>query len=61
MNENNTAHAAATDPKPHVPVASTAKKRKPATRPGYRPVMRPNDGKDRLSEALEALRNEESW
>ncbi|MGQ0774509.1 MAG: type II toxin-antitoxin system Phd/YefM family antitoxin [Pseudonocardiales bacterium] len=32
-----------------------------ATRPGYRPRMRPGDGTDRLGEALAALRDEESW
>ena len=33
----------------------------PARRPGYRPRMRPGDGTDRLSEALAAMRDEESW
>ena len=32
-----------------------------ARRPGYRPRMRPCDGTDRLSEALAALRDEETW
>ena len=32
-----------------------------ARRPGYRPRVRPGDGTDRLSEALEALRDEERW
>ncbi|WP_131765519.1 type II toxin-antitoxin system Phd/YefM family antitoxin [Candidatus Protofrankia californiensis] len=32
-----------------------------ATRPGYRPRMRPSGGGDRLGEALEALRDEETW
>ncbi len=32
-----------------------------AERPGYRPRMRPGDGTDRLSDALAALRDEESW
>jgi prevent-host-death family protein len=32
-----------------------------AQRPGYRPRMRPGDGTDRLSAALEALRDEERW
>jgi len=32
-----------------------------AQRPGYRPRMRPGDGTDRLSEALAAMRDEESW
>ena len=32
-----------------------------ARRPGYRPRMRLGDGTDRLSEALAAMRNEESW
>jgi prevent-host-death family protein len=32
-----------------------------ARRPGYRPRMRPGDGTDRLSEALAAMRDEESW
>ena len=32
-----------------------------AQRPGYRPRMRPGDGTDRLSDALEALRDEERW
>jgi prevent-host-death family protein len=32
-----------------------------ARRPGYRPRMRPADGTDRLSEALAAMRDEESW
>jgi prevent-host-death family protein len=32
-----------------------------ARRPGYRPSMRPADGTDRLSEALAAMRDEESW
>src|SRR5437588_10062461 len=32
-----------------------------ATRPGYRPRMRPGDGTDRLSAAVEELRDEEIW
>ena len=32
-----------------------------ARRPGYRPGMRPSDGTERLSEALAAMRDEESW
>ena len=32
-----------------------------ARRPGYRPRMRTGDGTDRLSEALAALRDEETW
>ena len=32
-----------------------------AERPGYRPRMPPGDGTDRLSDALAALRDEESW
>ena len=32
-----------------------------ARRSGYRPRMRPGDGSDRLSEALAAMRDEESW
>jgi prevent-host-death family protein len=32
-----------------------------ATRPGYRPRMRPGDGSDRLGDALDALRDEERW
>lgn len=32
-----------------------------ARRPGYRPPMRSGDGTDRLSEALDALRDEERW
>ena len=32
-----------------------------AERPGYRPRMRAGDGTDRLSDALAALRDEESW
>jgi prevent-host-death family protein len=32
-----------------------------AQRPGYRPRIRPGDGTDRLSDALEALRHEERW
>jgi prevent-host-death family protein len=32
-----------------------------AQRPGYRPRMRSGDGTDRLSDALAALRDEESW
>jgi prevent-host-death family protein len=32
-----------------------------ARRPGYRPRMRPGDGSDWLSEALAAMRDEESW
>lgn len=32
-----------------------------AVRPGYRPRMRAGDGTDRLSDALAALRDEESW
>ncbi|MGH3661596.1 MAG: type II toxin-antitoxin system Phd/YefM family antitoxin [Micromonosporaceae bacterium] len=32
-----------------------------ATRPGYRPRMRPGDGDDRLGEALRDLRDEERW
>jgi prevent-host-death family protein len=32
-----------------------------AERPGYRPRMRTGDGTDRLSDALAALRDEESW
>ena len=31
-----------------------------ARRPGYRPRIRPGDGTDRLSEALKAMRDEES-
>ncbi|TCC39705.1 type II toxin-antitoxin system Phd/YefM family antitoxin [Kribbella sindirgiensis] len=34
---------------------------RPAVRPGYRPRMRASDGTDRLSDALAALRDEESW
>jgi len=34
---------------------------RPAVRPGYRPRMRAGDGTDRLSDALAALRDEESW
>jgi prevent-host-death family protein len=32
-----------------------------ATRPGYRPRMRPGDGTDRLGDALTELREEEPW
>lgn len=32
-----------------------------ATRPGYRPRMRPGDGTDKLAESLAALRDEEDW
>jgi prevent-host-death family protein len=32
-----------------------------ASRPGYRPRMRPSDGTDSLSETLAAMRNEEPW
>jgi prevent-host-death family protein len=32
-----------------------------ATRPGYRPRMRPGDGTDRLGGALTELRDEERW
>jgi prevent-host-death family protein len=32
-----------------------------ATRPGYRPRMRPGDGVDRLGAALESMRDEETW
>jgi prevent-host-death family protein len=32
-----------------------------ATRPGYRPKMRPSDGTNRLGDALAELRDEESW
>jgi len=32
-----------------------------AERPGYRPRMRPGDGTDKLSDALAALREEETW
>jgi prevent-host-death family protein len=32
-----------------------------ASRPGYRPRMRPADGTDRLSAALAAMRDEERW
>lgn len=32
-----------------------------ATRPGYRPRMRPSDGTDRLSETLRDMRDEEAW
>jgi len=32
-----------------------------AERPGYRPQMRPGDGRDRLGEALEAQRDQERW
>src|SRR3954462_8820917 len=32
-----------------------------AVRPGFRPRMRAGDGSDRLSDALAALRDEESW
>lgn len=32
-----------------------------AVRPGYRPRMRAGDGTDKLSDALAALRDEESW
>ncbi|MEC4016764.1 type II toxin-antitoxin system Phd/YefM family antitoxin [Streptomyces sp. H27-D2] len=34
---------------------------RPAVRPGFRPRMRAGDGKDRLGDALAALREEESW
>ena|SRR5438874_7567942 len=34
---------------------------RPALRPGFRPRMRAGDGTDRLSDALAALRDEESW
>jgi prevent-host-death family protein len=32
-----------------------------ATRPGFRPRMRPGDGSDRLGNALAELREEERW
>ena len=32
-----------------------------ASRPGYRPRMRPGDGSDQLSGTLAAMRDEESW
>ncbi|HKS49321.1 MAG TPA: type II toxin-antitoxin system prevent-host-death family antitoxin [Amycolatopsis sp.] len=32
-----------------------------ATRPGYRPRMRPGDGDNRLTDALSELRDEEPW
>ena len=32
-----------------------------AERPGYRPRMRHGDGTDKLSDALAALRDEETW
>ena len=32
----------------------------PARRPGYRPAMRPGDGTNRYTDALSALREEES-
>ncbi|HEX6499097.1 MAG TPA: type II toxin-antitoxin system prevent-host-death family antitoxin [Micromonosporaceae bacterium] len=32
-----------------------------ATRPGYRPPMRPGDGTNRLTDALASLRDEERW
>ena len=32
-----------------------------AERPGYRPRMRTGDGTDKLSDALAALREEETW
>lgn len=32
-----------------------------AIRPGYRPKMRRGDGSNRLGEALEALREEQTW
>lgn len=32
-----------------------------AVRPGFRPAMRRGDGADRLSQALESMRNEEPW
>ena len=32
-----------------------------ATRPGYRPRMRPGDGTDRLGDALAELRDQERW
>lgn len=32
-----------------------------ATRPGYRPRMRPGDGGDQLTDALAELRDEERW
>ncbi|GAA0646011.1 hypothetical protein GCM10010174_81290 [Kutzneria viridogrisea] len=32
-----------------------------ATRPGYRPRMRPSVGQDRLGEALRELREEDTW
>jgi len=34
---------------------------RPAQRPGYRPRMRAGDGVDRLTEALQSLRDEERW
>jgi prevent-host-death family protein len=32
-----------------------------ARRPGYRPRMRPGDGRDKLSETLAEMRDEERW
>jgi prevent-host-death family protein len=32
-----------------------------AERPGFRPRMRPGDGRDRLSEALQEQRDDERW
>jgi prevent-host-death family protein len=34
---------------------------RPAVRPGYRPRMRAGDGVDRLTESLQAQRDEERW
>jgi hypothetical protein len=34
---------------------------RPAVRPGYRPRMRAGDGTRRFSDAITALRDEESW
>lgn len=34
---------------------------RPAQRPGYRPRMRAGDGVDRLTDALQSLRDEERW
>jgi prevent-host-death family protein len=34
---------------------------RPAQRPGFRPRMQAGDGTDQLSDALAALRDEESW
>jgi hypothetical protein len=33
----------------------------PEDRPGYRPRMRRGDGTNRLTDALAALRDEETW